>query len=264
APPHLDYKQEYTYISAMKEASERGIKLYSIGTGGLDINGEYVLRQISQFTNSKYIFLTYGEKGESEGGASGSVSHHTGANFPTDKLETIVIRFAKEEIQAAMGKPLANGEDYFTANKIDSEKKEETLNKLFDQAITQLVDYSTFSIKTGTTVGILPFAVENSSLNKNGEYFSEQMVLGFSRNKTFKIVERKDLQKVLAEWKLNLQAVDESNAIKVGKLLGANLLVNSKIFKKGSSYEIYVKMINSETGEIQSATKLIVDTKLGL
>jgi len=90
------------------------------------------------------------------------------------------------------------------------------------------------------------------------------MVLGFSRNKTFKIVERKDLQKVLAEWKLNLQAVDESNAIKVGKLLGANLLVNSKIFKKGSSYEIYVKMINSETGEIQSATKLIVDTKLGL
>ncbi|HNN82308.1 MAG TPA: VWA domain-containing protein, partial [Leptospiraceae bacterium] len=156
APPHLDYKQEYTYISAMKEASERGIKLYSIGTGGLDINGEYVLRQISQFTNSKYIFLTYGEKGESEGGASGSVSHHTGANFPTDKLETIVIRFAKEEIQAAMGKPLANGEDYFTANKIDSEKKEETLNKLFDQAITQLVDYSTFSIKTGTTVGILP------------------------------------------------------------------------------------------------------------
>lgn len=34
APPHLDYKQEYTYISAMKEASERGIKFFTIGTGG--------------------------------------------------------------------------------------------------------------------------------------------------------------------------------------------------------------------------------------
>jgi len=264
APPHLDYGQEYTYISAMKEASERGIKLFSIGTGGLDINGEYVLRQISQFTNAKYIFLTYGEKGESEGGASGSVSHHTGANFPTDKLESIVIRFAKEEIQAAKGKPLQTGEEYFTANKIDNEKKEETLNKLFDKAITQLVDYSTFSIKQSTTVGILPIAVESNPYTKNAEYFTEQMLLGFIRNKTFKVVERKDLQKVLAEWKLNLQAVDEANAVKVGKLLGANLLVNGKLYKKESNYEIYIKLINTETGEIQSATKLVVDSKLGL
>ena len=264
APPHLDYGQDYTYLSAMKEASERGIKLFSIGTGGLDINGEYVLRQISQFTNSKYIFLTYGEKGESEGGASGSVSHHTGANFPTDKLESIVIRFAKEEIQAAKGKPLTSGEEYFTANKIDSEKKEETLNKLFDKAITQLVDYSTFSIKQSTTVGVLPIVVESNPYKKNAEYFAEQMLLGFIRNKTFKVVERKDLQKVLAEWKLNLQAVDEANAVKVGKLLGANLLVNSKLYKKDSNYEIYIKLINTETGEIQSATKLVVDSKLGL
>jgi hypothetical protein len=264
APPHLDYNQEYTYISAMKEANEKGIKLFSIGTGGLDINGEYVLRQISQYTQAKYIFLTYGEKGESDGGASGSVSHHTGDNFPTDKLESIVIRFAKEEIQAAKGKPLPKGEEYFSASKMDSEKKEETLNKLFDKAIGQLVDYSTFSIKPSTTISVLPFALDGKISSKNGEYFAEQLLLGFMRNKTFKIVERKDLQKVLAEWKLNLQAVDEANAVKVGKLLGANLLVNSKLYKKDSNYEIYIKLINTETGEIQSATKLLVDTKLGL
>jgi Mg-chelatase subunit ChlD len=264
APPHLDYGQDYTYISAMKEATEKGIKIFSIGTGGLDINGEYVLRQISQFTNAKYIFLTYGEKGESEGGTAGSVSHHTGANFPQDKLESIVIRFAKEEIQAAKGKPLPQGDEYFSASKIETEKKEETLNKLFDKAIGQLVDYSTFSIKPSTTVSVLPFAMEGKTSAKNGEYFAEQMLLGFIRNKTFKVVERKDLQKILAEWKLNLQAVDEANAVKVGKLLGANLLVNSKLYKKDSNYEIYIKLINTETGEIQSATKLVVDTKLGL
>jgi hypothetical protein len=72
------------------------------------------------------------------------------------------------------------------------------------------------------------------------------------------------VQKVLAEWKLTLQAVDEANAVKVGKLLGANLLVNSKLYKKDANYEIYIKFINTETGEIQSATKLLVDTKLGL
>ena len=264
APPHLDYKQDYTYVSAMKEARERGIKLFTIGTGGLDINGEYVLRQISQFTSAKYIFLTYGEKGESEGGTAGSVSHHTGENFPTDKLESIVIRFAKEEIQAAKGKPLPSGDEYFSASKISTENKEETLNKLFDKAIAQLVDYSTFSIKPLTTVSVLPFAIEGKTSAKNGEYFAEQLLLGFIRNKTFKVVERKDLQKVLAEWKLNLQAVDEANAVKVGKLLGVNLLVNSKLYKKDANYEIYIKFINTETGEIQSATKLLVDTKLGL
>lgn len=264
APPHLDYNQEYTYLSAMKEASEKGIKLYSIGTGGLDINGEYVLRQISQFTSAKYIFLTYGEKKESEGGVSGSVSHHTGDNFPTDKLESIVIRFAKEEMQAAKGKPLESGENYFTANKVDSENKEETLNKLFDKAIVQLIDYSTFSIKQSTTVGVLPIAFESKPQTKNAEYFTEQMLLGFMRNKTFTVVERKDLQKVLEEWKLNLQAVDEANAVKVGKLLGANLLVNGKLYKKDTNYEIYIKLVNTETGEIQSATKLVIDTKLGL
>ncbi|MBL0264121.1 MAG: VWA domain-containing protein [Leptospiraceae bacterium] len=264
APPHLDYKQDYTYVSAMKEARERGIKLFTIGTGGLDINGEYVLRQISQFTSAKYIFLTYGENKESEGGAAGSVSHHTGENFPTDKLESIVIRFAKEEIQAAKGKPLTSGDEYFSASKISTENKEETLNKLFDKAIAQLVDYSTFSIKPLTTVSVLPFAIEGKTSAKNGEYFAEQLLLGFIRNKTFKVVERKDLQKVLAEWKLNLQAVDEANAVKVGKLLGANLLVNSKLYKKDANYEIYIKFINTETGEIQSATKLLVDTKLGL
>ena len=127
-----------------------------------------------------------------------------------------------------------------------------------------MIDYSTFSIKSSTTVSVLPFSLDVGISKKNGEYFNEQLLLGFIRNKTFKVVERKDLQKLLAEWKLNLQAVDEANAVKVGKLLGANLLVNSKMYKKDSNFEIYIKLIHTETGEIQSATKLVVDSKLGL
>ena len=95
---HLDYGQKYTYVRAAEEAKAKGIKIFSVGTGGLDIAGEYILRQISQYTYGKYIFLTYGEEGESEGGRPGSVSHHTGSNFQTDKLEAIIIHFAKEEL----------------------------------------------------------------------------------------------------------------------------------------------------------------------
>jgi len=146
APPHLDYGQEYDYTRAALEAKERGIKIHSVGTGGLPLEGEYILRQVSQFTSGRYIFLTYGEGGESEGGAAGSVSHHTGANFQTDKLEAIIIRFAKEELANLSDKPLDPDDPFFEANKIDTEEKEETLDTLFNMALEQLRDYSSLTI----------------------------------------------------------------------------------------------------------------------
>ncbi len=264
AAPHLDYGQSYDYVKTSKKAREKGIKIFTIGTGGLDINGEYVLRQISQYTYAKYIFLTYGEKGESDGGKSGSVSHHTGDNFPTDKLESIIIRFAKEEMANSKSKPLESSEEYFSASKISNEKREETLSKLYEKAISQLIDYSSFSLKEGTTLAILPYSYEDKKIQKSAEYFLEQSLLSFLKNKTFKVVERKDLQKVLLEQKLNLQAIDEKNAVKVGELLGAKLLAVGKMYQKENNFEIYLKLVNSETGEIQAATKLIIEKKLGL
>ena len=130
APPHLDYGQEYTYVQAAGEAREKGIKIFSVGTGGLDLMGEYILRQISQYTSAKYIFLTYGETGESEGGIPGSVSHHTGANYQTDKLEAIIIRLAKEELSHVTDQPLEVLEDYFQAVKVSEEEREETFSQV--------------------------------------------------------------------------------------------------------------------------------------
>ena len=67
APAHLDYGQTYNYKNAAEDARKNAIKIFSVGTGGLNLAGEYVLRQVAQYTQGKYIFLTYGEKGESEG-----------------------------------------------------------------------------------------------------------------------------------------------------------------------------------------------------
>lgn len=264
ASPHLDYGQSYTYVNAVKDAREKGIKFYTIGTGGLDINGEYVLRQIAQYTAARYIFLTYGEKGESEGGAPGSVSHHTGANFATDKLESIVIRFTREELANAKGKPLEKGEEFFTAKSISGERSSDTLSKLFEKAVSQLVDYSAVLLKEKTTIAVIPFQFEAGSTKKDAEYFTEAGLLSFSRNKTFKVVERKDIQNILKEWKLNQTAIEEENAIKAGKLLGAQILATGKVYKKEKEFEIYLKLVSTETGEILCITKLLVDSKLGL
>ncbi len=186
AAPHLDYGQTYTYAQAVQDAREKGIKIYSVGTGGLDLAGEYVLRQISQYTAARYIFLTYGEEGESEGGAPGSVSHHTGANWQTDKLEAIIIRFAKEELAFISDQPLEGEEEYFQAVRTGEEAQEETLRKLFTMAVAQLVDYSTYRIPPATPASVLPLAPAAQDLAASAEYFTEQLALSFTREEAFR------------------------------------------------------------------------------
>jgi len=269
APPHLDYGQSYSYARAAAQAKEKGIKVFSVGTGGLDLLGEVVLRQIAQYTSAKYIFLTYGETGESEGGTPGSVSHHTGANYQTDKLEAIIIRFAKEELSHISDQPIEEEEEYFTASKIGEEQREETLNKLFSMAISQLVDYSTVRIDRGTAAAVLPLSPAQSGLDLNSEYFTEQLILSFGKEdnfrELFRIVERKDLQTILAELELQLSDLaEEQGAAQVGELMGAELLIIGKLYSTAKGYELFLKLLRVETGEVLSVTKAIIDTALGL
>ena len=269
APPHLDYGQGYNYARAAEEAKEKGIKFFSVGTGGLDLLGEVVLRQIAQYTSAKYIFLTYGETGESEGGAPGSVSHHTGANYQTDKLEAIIIRFAKEELSHISDQPLEAEEEYFSADKIGGEQREETLNKLFSMAISQLIDYSSVRIGRGTAAAVLPLSPAQSGLDLDSEYFTEQLILSFGNNEQFRelfrIVERKDLQSILAELELQLSDLaEEQGAAQVGELMGAELLIIGKLYSTGKGYELFLKLLRVETGEVLSVTKAILDKGLGL
>ena len=269
AQAHLDYGQTYTYVQAVQEAREKGVKIFSVGTGGLDLAGEYVLRQISQYTAARYIFLTYGEEGESGGGSPGSVSHHTGANWQTDKLEAIIIRFAKEELAYISEQPLEGDEDYFQAVRAGDEEREETLRKLFTMAVSQLVDYSTYRLPPDTPASVLPLAPAAADLTANAEYFTEQLSLGFSREdsfrKTFRILERQNLQRILDELELQLSGLgDEKNAAKVGSLLGAKVLLTGKLYGRAEGYELFLKLLRVETGEVLAVTKAKIDRKLGL
>jgi Mg-chelatase subunit ChlD len=264
APPHLEYGQSVTYVDAAHDAKRKGIKLFSIGAGGLDLAGEMVLRQISQYTSAKYIFLTYGERGESEGGKTGSVSHHTGDNFETGKLEAVVLKIAKEELGFYSDVPPEEGEDYFTAGKTADESREETLKKLFGMAVTQLLDFSTVRIHDATPACLIPIACEGGSDKTDAEYFSEQILLSLSRNPAFRLVERKNLQQILDELKLGMTGlVDDARAVQAGRMTGAKLLISGSLIRRSDTFEIFLKLIRIETAEILSVTKLKVHLKLG-
>ncbi|MBN2708547.1 MAG: carboxypeptidase regulatory-like domain-containing protein [Calditrichaceae bacterium] len=263
AEPHLDYNQEYTYADAVKEAKQKGIKLHSIGTGGLPIGGEYVLRQISQFTYGRYIFLTYGETGENEGGVEGSVSHHTGSNYQTDKLEAIVIQFAKEDLADYLDKPVESEADYFLAKKVDYEKNEETLKILFDKALSQLIDYSTVKLDEKTVLGLIPINADDSASPVSTEYLTQQVTVAVKENSGFTLADRVNINEIMKEWGLQLSGLtNDSISVKVGELLNAEALLAGNLFTREAEYELYLKLIRVETGELLSVTRLKIDRRL--
>jgi uncharacterized protein YegL len=266
APPHLDYNQKFNYIKSAKEAKEKGIKLFSVGTGGLNIMGEYVLRQISQFTSAKYIFLTYGEKGESEGGKVGSVSHHTGENFSTDKLESIVIRFTKEELVHLSNISLEEPDEHFRARKLTDEEKSVTLQKLFDRSVMQLINYSSLKLSKATPAAVVPIQSKIKGSIPSAEYFSQQLSLSLGKHDELTIVERgNDMKKVFKEMKLKMTGlIDEKTAAKLGKFIGAKILITGELFQRKTQYELFLKLVRVETSEVLSITKAIMDKGLGL
>ena len=268
APPQIGYDDTpAAYTASAKRAQEEGIRIYSVGTGGLPLDGEYVLRQIAQFTGGRYIFLTYGETGESEGGAPGSVSHHTGANFQTDKLESIIIRFAKEELANLTDKPLDRPEDYFQATRIDAEEREETLEKLFGQAVEQLADFSSLGFGSEFPVAVLPLTVRSGGEDAalQAEYFGERLTLAAGASGRLTLVERRDLQSLMEELELQLSGMTDGEGVsELGRLLNAKALISGTFFESAEGYEIFLRLLRVETGEVLSLTRARIDGRLGL
>jgi Mg-chelatase subunit ChlD len=58
APPHLDYQERFAYDTDMIDAVGMGVKIFPVGASGLDEQGEYIFRQMAQFTGGKFVFLT--------------------------------------------------------------------------------------------------------------------------------------------------------------------------------------------------------------
>ncbi|MDR2104372.1 MAG: CsgG/HfaB family protein, partial [Deferribacteraceae bacterium] len=198
-----------------------------------------------------------------DGGAPGSVSHHTGENYTSDKLESIIIRFAKEDISAYAGTPLEEGDDYFEA--MDGKDGISILKELFSSMTAQLASYSTRLLTKETTVAVIPLDAADKSLAANAEYFTEQLYFAAAEYRGWKSVERKDIQKILNEIKFNLSGLaDDASVIKLGELSGAQLLITGSLYQKDDSFEVYLKLIDAESGETLSVTRGKINRALGI
>lgn len=96
APPHLDYGAPH-YDEDMMAALGKGIKVFSVGASGLDKQGEYIQRQIAQYTGGRFVFLTYAQAHRPDSGP-GRETVHDVKNYSVDTLDRLIVRLVSEEL----------------------------------------------------------------------------------------------------------------------------------------------------------------------
>jgi Mg-chelatase subunit ChlD len=97
APPHLDYDTPQ-YDDSIVAALGKGIKVFSVGASGLDKQGEYIQRQIAQYTGGRFVFLTYRDAANPASGP-GRETVHDVTNYSVQTLDRLVVRLVSEELE---------------------------------------------------------------------------------------------------------------------------------------------------------------------
>lgn len=98
APPHLDYSwQNFSYDTDMIDAVRKGIKIFPVGASNLDEQGEYIFRQLAQFTGGKFVFLTY-KDAENPASGPGAETTHDVENYSVSTLDKLIVKLVREEL----------------------------------------------------------------------------------------------------------------------------------------------------------------------
>jgi TolB-like protein len=120
---------------------------------------------------------------------------------------------------------------------------------------------------TPLTVGVLPFAnnslADPAAVAPLSKGLADMMITELSKIKALKVIERADLDKVIREAGLSQAGItDESAALNMGKLLGADLLLLGS-FNNSFNGELRIdaRLVRVETGETIKAEEATGSTK---
>lgn len=114
-----------------------------------------------------------------------------------------------------------------------------------------LRDYS----GAGKTIAVAGFSYADGRVSADGNVVAERVTTELIKMKRLKVVERKEIQKVLGELRLQgAGAIDQASAKKIGSMLGADLIVIGTLAElPGNKLELNVRMAGVESGEAVSA-----------
>ncbi len=101
---------------------------------------------------------------------------------------------------------------------------------------------------------VLPFQERGRDTKDQGSKVTDLLFAKLSVDPALTLVDREDIRKVLAEHELNLTGlVNSEQAIKVGQLTGAKLLITGSVLQVDNSVYLIAKIIGTETSRVVGA-----------
>lgn len=249
APPHLN-RSKPDYVWSMQEAARKGIRIYGVGASGLNNLGEYVLRQIAVFTGGHYIFLTYGESGESSSSGVAKVSHHTGSNYETEFLDTLIVKMIKSELSYVVDPALIMEEEIPVPEKINASTLDERIKNISDQLFYQVKKH----LKNDISIAICPFDLKIPVRLRNvATYVQDGLQQNMKQSMDAsglkcKLLDRENIRKAFQERMLaSSENMDEKEYSSITKVQGAQIFLTGKIYPLGKSVVLFMKLIDVKT-----------------
>lgn len=104
------------------------------------------------------------------------------------------------------------------------------------------------------TIAILPFEASGGVDSTTASAVTEFVQNAFVQHSVYKILERKQIQKILREQSFQLTGATES-AVEAGKLLAVNRVVIGSITKLGKEFTLVMNLVDVKTGEVLKSEK---------
>jgi TolB-like protein len=104
-------------------------------------------------------------------------------------------------------------------------------------------------------LAVLPFSERGAEVADQGQQVTDLMFANLATNPDLFLVDREDLDTVLKEQELSLSGVVKTEeAVQVGRLTGAKILVTGSVMQVGSSRYVIAKIIGTETSRVLGAS----------
>jgi TolB-like protein len=138
---------------------------------------------------------------------------------------------------------------------VGNSQSNDTLEQRLDNLARKISDNLTENQKH--TIAVVEFSDLKGNVTNFGRFLSEELITRLYQTKKFKVIERQQLNKIIAEQKLSLMGVvDPASAQKLGRVLGVDSIVFGSVSDLVKTLRINARLIGTETGEVFAAASI--------
>ena len=110
-----------------------------------------------------------------------------------------------------------------------------------------------------TKIAVVDFQIQGKGFETEdmGKIVAEWLITAFVKEGRFDVIERRLIEKVLKEQSFSVSGVvDSQSASRLGKVLGAKIVISGSVIRLSRFTEVNARLINVESGSILAAEKV--------